>query len=104
MADDAMSWEEHADELRGEQRALSMIRAMISDDEAELDAVLDDLEEVLDGDPEHHEIGLYHSALAGLVVRFGVAAFGLDGLQQVLVDMQNDLARHIAGYDPAGAS
>jgi hypothetical protein len=42
--------------------------------------------------------------LASLAVRFGVAAFGEAGLQKVLVDMQSDLAAHIAGYDPAGAS
>jgi hypothetical protein len=48
----------------------------------ELDAVVADLEEVLDdSDPEHHQIGMYHSALAALGVRFGLAAFGEDGLR-----------------------
>ena len=42
------SWAEHAEDLEGAQLALAMVRGYLSDDEADLDAVIAQVEEFLD--------------------------------------------------------
>jgi hypothetical protein len=73
------SWAEHAAGLRGEQRALAMCRALLSDDSAVLDAAIEEEFELMTaaGDSgEHGELERYTVALATVAVRFGAQVHG----------------------------
>lgn len=98
--DDVMSWAEHADELEMDQLALALMRAYISEDESDLDAVTGRLGELLDetiADPETGRLGDFEAALVQTALLLAHRAFG-DGLDGVLAEMQEDLREHVTKF------
>lgn len=99
--EDAPSWAEHADELEYDQLALAMMRGYLSDDEADLNAVIERMYELIDKttqDPEFGGLAMFEAALVKFALMFGRELFG-DQLDEQLAGMQRDLAAHIAGYE-----
>ncbi len=103
-ADDSSraSWAEHANDLESEQLALALLRAYLNPAEEDLAAVLDRTYELVlaaAADESDTRLGGFEAALASLAIRFGSALFG-DRLDDVLAEMQADVARHVAEYRP----
>jgi hypothetical protein len=106
VADDVVSWEEHAAGLEGEMLALALMRAYLSEDQEDLEVVLDRAYELVLAvaeDEEDTRLGAFESALAARALRWGYELFG-DRLDEVLEQMQRDLAAHVANFEPSGAS
>src|SRR4051794_29954280 len=96
------SWDEHADELHGQQLALMMLRALLNPDESALDTAIDALHERIRHAAETDDYGpleSYQAAQAKLAIDFGRAHYGR-WLDAVLERMQRELADHIAAYEP----
>jgi hypothetical protein len=91
------SWDEHADGLRGQLRALALLHSLVTDDDPATDALADELNTITD---EEH--GAVLQAMGGLALMFGEAAYG-ENLADVLRGMQADIADHMARYDPGGS-
>jgi hypothetical protein len=96
------SWAEHADDLRGEQRALAILRALLADDDTVLEAALDDLYEAIEqgaATGDYHQLETYQASQALVALRFGQQLHG-SRLDDELARMQAALAHHIGTYQP----